>query len=85
MNDEKIKRLITLYELIIHGNEKRFGLFNCYDTYYAGGWDDLLGEVETIKDELNNTEGQELRIEGRHKDDGESDDPGTDIAILMGR
>jgi len=72
MNDEKIKRLITLYELIIHGDEKRFGLFNCYDTYYGGCWDDLLAEVETIKDELN-------------KDDGESDDPGTDIATLMGR
>ena len=72
MNDEKIKRLITLYELIIHGDEKRFGLFNCYDTYYAGCWDDLLAEVETIKNELN-------------KDDGESDDPGTDIATLMGR
>ena len=26
MNDEKIKRLITLYELIIHGDQKRFGL-----------------------------------------------------------
>lgn len=48
------------------------GLFDCYDTYYSGCWDDLLAEVETIKNELN-------------KDDGESDDPGTDIAILMGR
>ena len=72
MNDEKIKRLITLYELIIHGNEKKMGLFDCYDTYYSGCWDDLLAEVETIKDELN-------------KDDGESDDPGTDITTRMAR
>ena len=50
---EKIKRLITLYEKIIHGDEKRFGLFDCYDTYYKGIWDDLLTEVETLKEELN--------------------------------
>jgi|15BtaG_2_1085339.scaffolds.fasta_scaffold58149_2 hypothetical protein len=72
MNDEKIKRLITLYESIIHGDKEKFGLFSFLDAYYEGCWDDLLAEVETIKDELN-------------KNDGESDDPGTDVIIDMGR
>ena len=59
MNREKIKKLIYLYELIIHGNEKKMGLFDCYDTYYSGCWDDLLAEVETIKDELNQNKDDE--------------------------
>ena len=50
---EKIKRLITLYEKIIHGDKNTIGLFDCYDTYYKGIWDDLFTEVETLKEELN--------------------------------
>jgi hypothetical protein len=49
---KQIEKLIELYESIIHGDEKRLGLFNCYDSYYSGCWDDLLAEVETIKDKL---------------------------------
>ena len=52
MNKEKIKKLIYVYELIIHGDKKRMGLLDCYDSYYSGCWDDLLAEVETIKNEL---------------------------------
>ena len=51
--DKKVKKLIKLYELILHGDEKSFGLFNCYDTYYSGCWDDPLAEVETIKNQIN--------------------------------
>ena len=55
---KKFKKLIKLYESIIHGDKENLGLFQCYDTYYSGCWDDLLEEVETLKDELNKDDGE---------------------------
>jgi len=51
--EDKIKKLINLYESIIHGDKENWGLFSCYDTYYKGCWDDRLNEIEEIKKELN--------------------------------
>lgn len=50
---EKRKRLIDIYELILYGDKERMGLFDKYDPYYTGCWDDLLAEAKTIKDKLN--------------------------------
>jgi|TARA_R110000744_G_scaffold26640_2_gene65376 hypothetical protein len=51
MND-KVKELIELYEAILHGTNDESGLFDCYDTYYAGCWDEQLKKVENLKKEL---------------------------------
>ena len=51
MND-KVKELIELYEVILHGNKDKMGLFDCYDSYYAGCWDEQLKKVENLKKEL---------------------------------
>lgn len=50
---KKVKKLIKLYESIIHGNAENLGLFQCYDAYYSGCWDKKLKKIETIKKELN--------------------------------
>lgn len=51
--DDKVKELIELYEAILHGDkEGRIGLFDCYDSYYAGCWDEKLKKVENLKKEL---------------------------------
>ena len=47
-----INELIKLYESIIHGDDNNLGLFQCYDTYYKGFWDDKLEEIEIIKNKL---------------------------------
>ena len=52
MND-KVKELIKLYEAILHGKEEKMGLFDCYDNYYVGCWDEQLKEVENLKQELD--------------------------------
>ena len=49
---KKFKKLIKLYESIIHGYKENLGLFQCYDTYYSGCWDKDLKKIETIKKEL---------------------------------
>jgi len=51
---QKIAKLISIYEGIIHGQNNKIGLFDCYDTYYKGCWDDELKEVEKLKSEINN-------------------------------
>jgi hypothetical protein len=51
MND-KVKELIELYEAILHGSNDESGLFDCYDTYYVGCWDEKLKKVENLKKEL---------------------------------
>ena len=51
MND-KVKELIELYEAILHGDKDEMGLFDCYDTYYVGCWDEKLNKVENLKKEL---------------------------------
>jgi len=48
----KVKELIELYEAILHGTNKSIGLFDCYDTYYSGCWDEELKKVENLKQEL---------------------------------
>lgn len=50
--DKNIKKLINLYEKVLHGNDKSIGLFNCYDTYYKGCWDKDLERIEKLKDKL---------------------------------
>ena len=50
---KKVKKLIKLYESIIHGNKENLGLFQCYDTYYSECWDKELKKIEKIKEELN--------------------------------
>ena len=51
--EDKVKELIALYESIIHGTDDDMGLFNCYDTYYKGCWDEKLEKVEDLKNDLN--------------------------------
>jgi hypothetical protein len=51
MND-KIKELIELYEAILHGDKNSYGLFDCYDAYYRGCWDEKLKKVENLKKEF---------------------------------
>ncbi len=52
MDKEKLLKLITLYESVLYGDKSSMGIFQCYDTYYAGSWDEQLGEIETLKQEL---------------------------------
>lgn len=47
--DDKVEKLIKLYETILHGTNDKMGLFDCYDTYYKGCWDEELKEVEYLK------------------------------------
>jgi len=49
MEKDIIEELIKTYELILHGNGDDLGLFQCYDTYYSGCWDDLLKKIENLK------------------------------------
>jgi hypothetical protein len=49
---DKVKELIELYEAILHGANDSMGLFECYDTYYKGCWDEDLKKVENLKQEL---------------------------------
>lgn len=51
--NKKVKELIDLYEAILHGTNDTLGLFNCYDPYYKGCWDEELEKVEKLKQELN--------------------------------
>ena len=50
--EQKVKELIELYEAILHGANDNMGLFDCYDTYYKGCWDEELKKVENLKKEL---------------------------------
>ena len=54
MEKEKIKKLIQLYENVLYGEGENMGLFDCYDPYYAGCWDDFLKEIDKLKEELPN-------------------------------
>ena len=42
MDKKKVLKIIEVYEGILHGKDNRYGLFDCYDTYYVGCWDDDL-------------------------------------------
>ena len=48
-DNKKIRRLIELYESILHGTNDSIGLFDCYDTYYKGCWDEELKKIEDLK------------------------------------
>ena len=50
--EKKIAELIKLYESVIHGSDNKYGLFDCYDVYYKGCWDDDLEKIEKLKKEL---------------------------------
>ena len=50
--NDKVKELIELYEAILHGDKDKMGLFDCYDSYYAGCWDEKLNKVKNLKKEL---------------------------------
>ena len=52
MDKEKVLELIDVYEKIIHGDESKQGLFDCYDTYYSGCWVKDLEKVEELKKEM---------------------------------
>ena len=51
---DDLMKLISLYEGVIHGDKDMLGLFQCYDTYYVGCWDDELSEIESLKNKLLN-------------------------------
>ena len=48
----KVKELIELYEVILHGANDKIGLFDCYDTYYKGCWDEEINKAENLKEQL---------------------------------
>lgn len=50
--NNKVKELIYLYEAILHGANDNLGLFDCYDTYYKGCWDEELKKVENLKQKI---------------------------------
>ena len=52
---ENTGQLIELYESIIHGSDNKMGLFDCYDSYYNGCWDERLEEVEKLKLRIEET------------------------------
>ena len=52
MEKQTAIKLIELYEAIIHGGKGRYGLLDCYDTYYAGCWDNDFSEVDKLKIQL---------------------------------
>lgn len=52
MDKETVLKLVELYEKILHGNEKPMGLFDCYDSYYSGSWDEDLKDVEKLKKKI---------------------------------
>ena len=54
VSKDELIELIRLYESILHGDKDNFGLFQCYDTYYAGCWDDDLQEIEKLKTKILN-------------------------------
>ena len=52
MNRQDLVELIRVYEKIIHGGDGKYGLFDCYDPYYAGCWDDDLIKVAELKTKM---------------------------------
>ena len=52
ITEEEIKRLIELYETVIHGDGIHMGLNSCIDGYYAGCWDDQLTEIHLLKQQI---------------------------------
>ena len=55
---ERIEKLIELYEEILYGNDDSYGLFDCYDTYYKGCWDEKLDKVKELIKEIKNLHGK---------------------------
>ena len=51
--NEKVKELIETYEAIINGDDEYIGLFDCYDNYYKGVWDEKIEKVKRFRKELN--------------------------------
>lgn len=49
---DEVRKLIKLYESIIHGDKKQMGLFDCYDSYYRGCWDERIKKVKYLKKEI---------------------------------
>lgn len=49
---EKMKKLVTIYEKIIHGDGAMSGLLDHCDSYYKGCWDVDLMEIESLKKQL---------------------------------
>ncbi|KKL45636.1 hypothetical protein LCGC14_2353660, partial [marine sediment metagenome] len=42
------KKLIGLYEKVLHGDNATFGVFDHYDHYYKGSWDEDLKKMGPI-------------------------------------
>ena len=47
-----VDKIIKTYEKIIHGDKGHTGLFDCYDTYYKGCWDNDLDEIDKLRQKL---------------------------------
>ena len=52
ISKEKLIELIELYEGVLHGRNSKMGLFDCYDTYYSGCWDEDIKEIAKITEEV---------------------------------
>jgi|GEM_PF-1934557 len=50
--ETKTKKIIELYEKVLYGKGENMGLFECYDTYYAGCWHKDLIQIDKIKKDL---------------------------------
>jgi len=46
------KKLIGLYEKVLHGDNATFGVFDHYDHYYKGSWDEDLKKIKILKKRL---------------------------------
>lgn len=55
---ENVKKLIILYEKVLHGDKNSSGLFDCYDTYYVGCWDNDLAEIQKLKQLIEAQDGK---------------------------
>ena len=47
-----VEKLVYLYEKVLHGADNKIGLFDCYDTYYVGCWDEDLKQIKVLLNDL---------------------------------
>ena len=50
--EDKFNKLIALYEKIIWGDDKKYGLMDHNDPYYKGSLDEDLAKIEGLKRKL---------------------------------